>query len=250
MENNNGKLSEENSAMQNMPNAENENNSTRKMKNYRKVNLMPIRFKWLILGIILGVGLSVFSYIKIKDSITTERKIESTKLNIDYLTGTIRNMSDLITSELEYSGIVEHESNAGKWNSFVTEERFLMVYNAQIKAGIDLSSVKLTASDDKIIVEMPHSSVKFKKVNPDSIRIYDVKKALIKGDGKIQLQEAIVEAENDMDKNANLSRLLKSAEDQAEAVIKGLISEIENKEVEFRYENKAIENIGTRSNVY
>lgn len=250
MENNNGKLNEENSAMQNMPNAENENNSTRKMKNDRKVNLMPIRFKWLILGIILGVGLSVFSYIKIKDSITTERKIESTKLNIDYLTGTIRNMSDLITSELEYSGIVEHESNVGKWNSFVTEERFLMVYNAQIKAGIDLSSVKLTASDDKIIVEMPHSSVKFKKVNPDSIRIYDVKKALIKGDGKIQLQEAIVEAENDMDKNANLSRLLKSAEDQAEAVIKGLISEIENKEVEFRYENKAIENIGTRSNVY
>ena len=64
------------------------------------------------------------------------------------------------------------------------------------------------------------------------------------------MQEAIVEAENDMDKNANLSRLLKSAEDQAEAVIKGLISEIENKEVEFRYENKAIENIGTRSNVY
>ena len=250
MENNNGKLNEENSAMQNMPNAENENNSTRKMKNDRKVNLMPIRFKWLILGIILGVGLSVFSYIKIKDSITTERKIESTKLNIDYLTGTIRNMSDLITSELEYSGIVEHESNVGKWNSFVTEERFLMVYNAQIKAGIDLSSVKLTASDDKIIVEMPHSSVKFKKVNPDSIRIYDVKKALIKGDGKMQLQEAIVEAENDMDKNANLSRLLKSAEDQAEAVIKGLISEIENKEVEFRYENKAIENIGTRSNVY
>ena len=232
---------------QNKTKNEGQINNTQNQQKDKKVGLMPIRFKWLIIGIILGVGLSVFSYIKIKENINTGIKIESTRLNIDYLTGTIRNMSDLITSELEYSGIVEYETGVGKWNSFAIEEKFLMVYNAQIKAGIDLSKVKLTSSDDKIIVDIPHSSVKFKKVNPDSIRIYDVKKAFIKGDGKMQLQEAIVEAENDMDRNANLSRLLKSAEEQAEAVIKGLISEMENKEVEFHYMTDLAKNVGTNS---
>ena len=36
-------------------------------------------------------------------------------------------------------------------------------------------------------------------------------------------------------------------QDQAEAIIKGLISEIENKEVEFRYEASITEKIGTQS---
>ena len=79
------------------------------------------------------------------------------------------------------------------------------------------------------------SVIKFKKVNPDSIRIYDVKKAWIKGDGKTQLKEAIVDAENDMEKNANMTNLLESAEQQAETIIKGLINEVEDKEVEFNY---------------
>ena len=63
----------------------------------------------------------------------------------------------------------------------------------------------------------------------------------------MQLQEAIVEAEKDVDRNTNLSRLLKSAEEQAEAVIKGLISEIENKEVEFHYMTDLAKNVGTNS---
>ena len=40
---------------------------------------------------------------------------------------------------------------------------------------------------------------------------------------------------NDMEKNANMTNLLESAEQQAETIIKGLINEVEDKEVEFNY---------------
>ena len=101
-----------------------------------------------------------------------------------------------------------------------------MVYTAEIKAGIDLSKVSLKKNDNKIIVNMPNAAIKYKKVKPDTIRYYDTKKALIKGDGKQLGREAQVEAENDIDKNVNIEKLLNSAEEQAKKVIEGFIKEI------------------------
>ena len=49
---------------------------------------------------------------------------------------------------------------------------------------------------------------------------------MIKGDGKQLGREAQVEAENDIDKNVNIEKLLNSAEEQAKKVIEGLIKEI------------------------
>lgn len=205
---------------------ENENNLKEENKKNKKVKNFNIflRIKWLLFGIIVGIIFSIVSYDKIKTTIN--KKIINENIDIEYLTGTIRNMSDLITSELEYTGIVEYKTHEGEFFNFLIGEEFLMMYNAEIKAGIDLTEVVLSKEDDKILVYMPHATLKYKKVKPDSIKFYDTKKALIKSDGKQLGMQAQIEAENDIDKNVNIEKLLQNAEEQAKRVIEGLIKEI------------------------
>ena len=205
---------------------ENENNLKEENKKNKKVKNFNIflRIKWLLFGIIVGIIFSIVSYDKIKTTIN--KKIINENVDIEYLTGTIRNMSDLITSELEYTGIVEYKTHEGEFLNFLIGEEFLMMYNAEIKAGIDLTEVVLSKEDDKILVYMPHATLKYKKVKPDSIKFYDTKKALIKSDGKQLGMQAQIEAENDIDKNVNIEKLLQNAEEQAKRVIEGLIKEI------------------------
>ena len=202
---------------------ENKNEEKKEVKVIKKISIFS-KIKWMFFGIILGILFSIFLYDKIKT--TVNKTIIKDSVDIEYITGMIRNMSDLITSELEYTGIVEYKTHEGELLNFLTGEEFLMVYNAEIKAGIDLSRVSLEKLEDKIIVYMPSATIKYKKVKPDTIRYYDTKKALIKGDGKQLGREAQVEAENDIDKNVNIEKLLNSAEEQAKKVIEGLIKEI------------------------
>ena len=182
------------------------------------------KIKWMFFGIIVGILISISFYNEIK--MTINKTIKSDNVDIEYITGIIRNMSDLITSELEYTGIVEYKTHEGEFLNFLTGEEFLMVYTAEIKAGIDLSKVSIEKTEDKIIVNMPRAALKYKKVKPDTIRYYDTKIALIKGDGKQLGREAQVEAENDIDKNVNIEKLLNSAEEQAKKVIEGFVKEI------------------------
>lgn len=210
-----------------------------KKKSASKMNtlgLIALRFRWLIFGVVIGAVLCFMFYARIRKDMQNIHNVNSTTINIDYLTGRIRNMSDLITAELQYRGLVEHKTNEDKWNSFFTSDQFIMTYNAEVKAGIDLSLVKISEFMGKYKIMIPHATIKYNKVDPKSIKFYNVKSALIKGDDKRATQESIVEAEEDVLKNGNTQLLIDNAEQQAENLIAGLIKElIGDNEIVFEY---------------
>ena len=136
---------------------ENKNEEKKEVKVIKKISIFS-KIKWMFFGIILGILFSIFLYDKIKT--TVNKTIIKDSVDIEYITGMIRNMSDLITSELEYTGIVEYKTHEGELLNFLTGEEFLMVYNAEIKAGIDLSRVSLEKLEDKIICQVQLLNIK------------------------------------------------------------------------------------------
>ncbi len=151
-------------------------------------------------------------------------------VNIKHLNNKINNIGYLITSELHYSGLVEYETN-GKNNplyKIFISKKFLMLYDAEINAGIDLSKVELVEikkndTEAKIVVKIPKATIKHCNINP--IKFYDLKKSWIEyGEtDKEAMNSARLLAVDDAKSNIDFNKLLSNAQKQAEIIVGNLI---------------------------
>lgn len=189
---------------------------------------------YLIIITLLFCIVCVFTFINIKNFIYEKKgKISihrQAKVNIEYLNNQIKNIGYLITSEVQYSGLVEYETNGDNnpiYKYFISK-KFLMLYDAQINAGVDLelvelSEVKINETESKIIVKIPHATIKTFNVNPK--KFYDLKKSWIEfGEtDKEAMNNAKLSASDDARKNIDFNKLLSGAQKQAEIIIGNLI---------------------------
>ena len=195
--------------------------------------LKKISFIFLALVLIfLSILFFIFRDVKIfvqetKDFFTVNTE---PKINIQYLNNQIKNIGYLITSELQYSGVVEYETNS-KNNSLYKlfiSKKFLMLYDAEINAGIDLANVELVEvkkddTEPKIIVKIPKATIKSCIVNPR--KFYDLKKSWIEyGEtDKEAMNSARLIATENAKNNINFNKLLSNAQKQAEIIVGNLI---------------------------
>ncbi len=175
------------------------------------------------------------------------------KGKIEYLNNQIKNIGYLITSELHYSGVVEYETNSKNnplYKLFISK-KFLMLYDAQISAGIDLAKIELleiknNGAEPKVIVKIPKVTIKSCNVNPK--KFYDLKKSWIEyGEtDKEAMNSARLLATEDAKNNIKFDKLFSNAQKQAELIVGNLIKTgmIEKKyDIEFEIidkENKEI----------
>ena len=132
-------------------------------------------------------------------------------------------MSELVTAKLTYNGVIQYtDGNI----PFLTKKEFLMVYRAEVKAGIDLSKVEIEITDTDVTVTIPDEVSVDVHVDPDSITFYAEKTALFNNEQKEDVLTAISEAEKDVVENGGIDELKKLARKEAIALIKGLVEEL------------------------
>lgn len=129
--------------------------------------------------------------------------------------------SDLTTARLDYRGIIRYEEGDIQ---YINKKSFSMIYDAHIKAGIDLSQAKVTVRDKKITVSIPKPKIQDITVDSDSLEFYDEKFALFNWTKKQDTQKAMEKAEEDAAEKAANTDLLKQAAAQAETVVTTLLA--------------------------
>lgn len=87
----------------------------------------------------------------------------------------LKKCSDLTTARLEYRGIIRYEDGDIQ---YINKKSFSMIYDAHIKAGIDLSQAEVSLSGKEITVTIPEPKVQDIVIDPDSLEFYDEKLAL------------------------------------------------------------------------
>ena len=195
--------------------------------------LKKFNFIFVILILIFLLVL-VFIFIDIKSFVQGTNDLltihTEPKVNIEYINNQIKNIGFLITSELQYSGVVEYETNSrnNPLYKLLVSKKFLMLYDAEINAGIDLTNIELveTIKNDteyKIVVKIPKATIKSCNVNPRSF--YDLKKSWIEyGEtDKEAMNSARLLAIEDAKNNINFDKLISNAQKQAEIIIGNLI---------------------------
>lgn len=140
----------------------------------------------------------------------------------DMLMTRLENASECTTQKMIYNGVIESESGS---IPFLNKQRFLMTYKAVVRAGFDVSKTKIELTDDAITVTLPKMEIQEVTIDPEEIRTYNTSLTLIKPDGKEELKEALLAAEEDARSKAEESGLLEAASENAESMIKGLLSD-------------------------
>ncbi len=128
--------------------------------------------------------------------------------------------SSLTTARLDYRGIVKYEEGE---IAYINKKGFSMIYDAQIKAGIDLSQAKVKVDGNSIKITLPEPEIQDITIDSDSLEFYDEQFALFNWTNKEDTAKAMAYAKEDAQGKADQTDILNSAREQAHTVIETLL---------------------------
>lgn len=152
-----------------------------------------------------------------------EKKHDKADLSASAISAQISELSELSTAELQYRGIVRYSEGV---LNFITKKEFTMLYDANIKAGVDLSDVKIDIQENKITVSLPAAQIQNITIDPNSLEFYDEKFAIFNFQNRTDTVVALQYAEEDINKKAEKTDLLATADERAQALITSFLKSI------------------------
>ena len=146
-------------------------------------------------------------------------------LDTSYIIARLEESSELTTAKLHYTGMSEFKDSG---IVFINRSDFIMVYEATARAGIDVKEIKVEA--DKLTrtvwLTIPEAKILDVKVDSGSIKYFDEKFSLFNLDEKDDANKATALAEEKAKLELAEMGILEMANQQAEALIKGLIQDL------------------------
>jgi archaellin len=159
----------------------------------------------------------------------------NTTIDISVIEEKVNSIAELATVEYHYTTLAKYENYKDfyGWKIPLTTTKFLITYDGTIKAGIDLSKVKITLVDKNVLIEIPKATVLSHEVEFDTMQImyesYSIFNRLVISDyNDFMLNEAktmVTKAAND--------GLFQKAQQNAIKIIQDLIEPLIPDEYEY-----------------
>ena len=168
----------------------------------------------VVLVIALGLGLLI-------GAVFIGGKKKEPELTAEGIRARIEQVSELATAEMTYRGLVKFEDGE---IPLINQKSFHMLYDAKIRAGIDVSKVDCEVTEDKVILTMPHAEILGDvAVLPDSLRFYDERNSLFNSKEYEDVQWALAKAQEETEKGADVEGLKEEAEGNAKMLVGALL---------------------------
>jgi hypothetical protein len=145
---------------------------------------------------------------------------KKTSINSTMIESRLADCSDLTTCNLVYVDLVKYSEGS---IPLITKKAFSMIYQANIRAGIDLSQAKVEVTPKTVTIHLPETQVQSIEVDTETLRFYDEKLAIFNWSNKEDIGSAIAAARKDAEEHANLDNLKNQARTQAEKVLSKLV---------------------------
>lgn len=147
------------------------------------------------------------------------------KIDVTPMIVTLEKSSELTTAKLNFTTMSEFKDSG---IAFINKSNFKMVFEATARIGIDVKEVEINADDLNHIIwiTIPKAKILDIKINSNSIKYFDEKFSLFNLNAKEDANKANSLAEEEAKKELNGMGVLTMADDQSEALIKGLIQDL------------------------
>ena len=145
-------------------------------------------FAWVLVVIILVAAAFGAGYYFGRNHKPLVAKTDPLVIQKD-IEGKLTEISDLATYKYAYTNTASQESNLKikNWNIPFTTKRFIVKYDGEIKAGVDLSKVTIhVAEDNTITITMPKATILSHEIDESSLEVLDETKNIF---NRIQIED-------------------------------------------------------------
>lgn len=173
--------------------------------------------------IILGIGIGIF----FSGSHYADTH-NQTRITSSVIESHLQDSQDLIATKYYYShfGKYENSRSINGWKVPLTKKTFLLQFNGEIQAGIDLSKIKVNVSDHQIIINTPNIRILSNTIDESSIQIYDEDNNLFNPIKVSDYKTFAVQQKKIVLKEAKQKGLIKKASASTKKTITNLINTI------------------------
>ena len=180
------------------------------------------RWKFRLWPIVLFLALMAGSFIM--GAVLTHQESEPV-ITADLLGQQLRDIQELSTVEYHYTnmGRFENQKDFYGWKVPFTTKSFIVAYDGVIKAGVDLSEMKIEVSGKTITVTMPEAKVLSHEMDEESLEVYDETHNIFNPIEIEDYTQFTADQKESIEARALDNGLLTSAAQRAENIVRGLI---------------------------
>lgn len=143
-------------------------------------------------------------------------------------------VSELVTMNYNYTNMAEFESSKDFYGMKLpfTTKSFIITYDGQIKAGVDLSQADADVSGRKITVTLPEAQILSHEIDEDSIEVFDESTSIF-NPLKVEDYKAFSkDQKKTMEKKAEEKGLLDEARKSAVKSVREFLSQLAGEDYE------------------
>ena len=146
-------------------------------------------------------------------------------ITADLLGQQLRDIQELSTVEYHYTnmGRFENQKDFYGWKVPFTTKSFIVAYDGVIKAGVDLSEMKIEVFGKTITVTMPEAKVLSHEMDEESLEVYDETHNIFNPIEIEDYTQFTADQKESIEARALDNGLLTSAAQRAENTVRGLI---------------------------
>ena len=180
------------------------------------------RWKFRLWPIVLFLALMAGSFIM--GAVLTHQESQPV-ITADLLGQQLRDIQELSTVEYHYTnmGRFENQKDFYGWKVPFTTKSFIVAYDGVIKAGVDLSEMKIEVSGKTITVTMPEAKVLSHEMDEESLEVYDETHNIFNPIEIEDYTQFTADQKESIEARALDNGLLTSAVQRAENTVRGLI---------------------------
>lgn len=179
-------------------------------------------FKKLILIVILFVAIALVSFFW---GMNRQKQIAKPVITEELINNRIESIAELATTGYHYTNMGQFQNSNTFYGYQVpfTTKKFIISYDGEIKAGIDMKELEVKIVDKKISVKIPQAKILSHEIDENSIQIFD-EQASIFNPIKIEDMSSFTKDQKSKIENKAMEKgLLKEAEDSCEKFIKEML---------------------------
>lgn len=191
--------------------------------------IRPVKtIKLLIVGILIGAALLGGGWLLGKTSGGGSR--ENVEISAIVLQNKISAMSELAVVTYTYTELGQYESSKEFYGVKMpfTTNRFLLTYDGVIKAGIDMTEVKVDVDQGvkTVTVTLPQAEILSHEIDEDSVKIYDEKTSIFNAFTIEDYTSFYADQKKTVEKKARDKGLMSEAQTQAENAVRQLLDPV------------------------
>ena len=178
----------------------------------------------LVLGVALCAAVGLGCFFAGRRSVGEEEK--PVRLDAVVLEARLTEISELAVVNYHYTNMAQFENGSDFYGVRLpfTTKRFILTYDGEIKAGIDLEKALVEVGEGGVTVRLPEAEILSHEMDEGSVEIFDEKASIFNPFTVEDFAAFQAEQKDAMEQKALESGLLEEAATKAEANVRLLLS--------------------------